>query len=88
MFYDAIIKPVKDGTNSFVITLSTEIEGLNIYYTFDNTYPDHHSQVYHDGEILSIPKDADTFKVITYRDGKPIGRMIVVPLSDLAKRIK
>jgi hexosaminidase len=39
-------------------------------------------------EKLAIPKDADTFRVITYREGKPAGRLITVSLSDLEKRIR
>ena len=35
-----------------------------------------------------IPKDADTFRVITYRDGRAVGRIISVSLEDLAKRVK
>ena len=85
--YDAIITPSKDEKGNLLIQVDTEIDGIAIYYTFDNTYPDHQSPQYKKGEKLTIPKDADTFKVITYRDGKPIGRIIAVPLADLAKRI-
>ncbi len=87
-FYDAAIHPSKDEKGDLNIQLTTEIEGLDCYYTFDNTYPDHHSLLYRKGEKLTIPNDADTFQVITYRDGKPIGRIISVLLADLNKRIK
>ena len=86
-FCDAVINPSKDENGNLKIRLDTEIEGMEIYYTFDNTYPDHHSPKYKRGETLTIPKDADTFRVITYRDGKPAGRIITVPLSDLTKRV-
>jgi hexosaminidase len=86
-FCDAIIKPTKDDKGNLQIELSTEIDDLDIYYTFDNTYPDHHSPVYKSGEKLSIPKDADTFRVITYRYGQPIGRIITVSLAELKMRI-
>jgi hexosaminidase len=86
-FYDAIIKPSKDPGGNLQIELSSELDGIDIYYTFDNTYPDHQSPQYKAGEKLSIPRDADTFRVITYRDGMPVGRLINVSLSDLAKRI-
>jgi hexosaminidase len=86
-FYDAIITPSKDEMGNLLIQADTEIEGIAIYYTFDNTYPDHRSPLYKKGEKLTIPKDADTFRVITYRDGKPIGRIISVPLADLMKRM-
>ena len=87
-FYDAIIIPSKDEKGDLSIQLGSEIEGLEIYYTFDNTYPDHHSPKYKNGEKLTIPEDADTFRVITYREGKPVGRIITVPLVDLAKRVR
>ena len=86
-FYDAIITPSKDEKGNLMIKVDTEIEGIEVYYTFDNTYPDHHSPIYKKGEKLEIPKDADNFRVITYRDGKPIGRIIAVTLADLTKRI-
>jgi hexosaminidase len=86
-FYDAVIEPSKDESGNLQIKLDTEIEGFDLYYTFDNTYPDHHSPLYKKGEKLDIPKDADGFRVITYREGKPVGRMITVPLDVLMKRI-
>jgi hexosaminidase len=87
-FCDAIITPSKDGNGNLLIQLKTEIAGLDIYYTFDDTYPDNHSSLYKDGEKLAIPEDADIFRVITYKDGKAIGRIISVPLADLAKRVR
>jgi hexosaminidase len=86
-FYDAIIEPSKDEHGNLLISLSTEIEGIELYYTFDNTMPDHHSQLYKQGEKLSIPADADTFRVKTYRDGKALGKTITVSIADLLKRV-
>jgi len=87
-FYDAIIEPLTDASGNLNLQLDTEIEGIEIYYTFDNTLPDHHSPMYKKGEKLSIPSDADTFRVITFRDGKAIGKLITVPIADLVKRLK
>jgi hexosaminidase len=42
--------------------------------------------LYKKGEKLNIPTDADTFRVISYRDGKPAGKMITVSLAELEKR--
>jgi hexosaminidase len=86
-FYDAIIQPSRDESGNLQINLETEIEGLELYYTFDNTYPDHHSPMYKNGEKLDIPKDADGFRVITYRDGSAIGRIVSVSVADLEKRV-
>jgi hexosaminidase len=86
-FYDAIITPSRDEKGNLLIELGSELEGVDIYYTFDNTYPDDHTLLYKPGEKLAIPKDADTFRVITYRDGKKLGRIITVPITDLLKRL-
>ncbi len=87
-FYDAIITPSKDEKGDLLIQLSAEIEELEMYYSFDNTYPDHHSSLYKKEEKLAIPTDAETFRVVTYKVGKPIGRIITVPIADLIKRIR
>ncbi len=86
-YLDAIIQPSKDEKGNLLIQLDTEIDGLELFYTFDNTWPDHHSSLYKKGEMLTIPNDADTFRVISYRDGKPAGKMITVSLAELEKRV-
>lgn len=83
--YDAKITPLKDTVNKTVrIALDTEIKKLDIYYTFDNTYPDRFSPKYK--EVLTVPKGADHFKVLTYRNNKPVGKMITVSIKDLENR--
>ena len=86
-FYDAIVTPLKGAQDSLLIQVDTELEGLDIYYSFENVYPDHHTPKYKKGEKLSIPKDADTFRVITYRDGKPLGKIITISIQELIKRL-
>ena len=85
--FDATITPKKDvaANDSVTVDLSTEITGLDIYYSFDNSNPDSYYPKY--TGTLSIPKDASMLKVITYRDGKPIGRQIDVPVIDLQRRV-
>jgi hexosaminidase len=87
-FYDAIIIPSRDTNGNLQLQFDTEIEELEIYYSFDNTYPDRFSSHYNkiQGKI-NIPKDAETLRVVTFRQSRPIGKMITVPLADLEKRI-
>jgi hexosaminidase len=85
-FYDAIIKTLRDDKGNLLIQLDAEIGQMTMYYTFDNTYPDSHSPVYQPGEKLSIPKDADTFRVVTYRNHCQAGRIITVGIAELLKR--
>ncbi|HEY0667244.1 MAG TPA: family 20 glycosylhydrolase, partial [Sphingobacteriaceae bacterium] len=84
--YDPIIAVQKNAKNELVVDLSTEINGLDIYYTFDNSFPDRFYPKY--TSPISVPKDAAALKLITYRGKEPIGRLITVPVTDLQKRIK
>ena len=68
------------------VELETELPGLDIYYSFDETNPDEFYPKYE--KPLVIPEDALHLKVITYKDGKPIGRQINMPIDELQKRIK
>lgn len=68
------------------VEMKTEIKGLDIHYTFDNSFPDQYYPKY--TEPLIVPKDAVMLKVITYRGDKPVGRMISLPVADLKKRAK
>ena len=72
-------------SDSLVITLSTEIKGLEIHYSFDNSHPDNFYPVYK--EPLLVPKDAVMLKVITYRGNQVMGKQIDMPVAELKKRL-
>ncbi|MEO8720942.1 MAG: family 20 glycosylhydrolase [Ginsengibacter sp.] len=82
--YDPIFN-VSKTDNTLKIELSTEINGLDIYYSFDNSFPDNFYPKY--TTALTPPKDAVMLKVITYRGTQKIGRMISMPVSELEKRV-
>jgi hexosaminidase len=82
--YDPIFKATKNMKDEVVVEMSTEVEGLHIHYSFDNSFPDNFYPEY--SQPLIIPKDASNLKVITYRNRKPIGRMITMPVAELRKR--
>jgi hexosaminidase len=82
--YDAIFKVTKKDSAAIEVALSTEVEGLNIHYSFDNSFPDNFYPAY--TVPLTVPKDAAAIKVITYRNNKPVGRMMVIPIAELKKR--
>jgi hexosaminidase len=84
--YDAIIGVKKDNKGQLMITLSTEMEGLNVYYTVDNSIPNQYHPRYK--EPFVFPAGADMLKVITYKNNKPIGRLISLKTEDLEKRVK
>lgn len=72
----------KDTT--LIVAMATEIEGLTIHYSFDNSFPDQFYPKY--TAPLTVPKDAAALKVITCRNGEPIGRMIVLTKEEMKKR--
>ncbi|HLZ87893.1 MAG TPA: family 20 glycosylhydrolase [Puia sp.] len=85
--FDAIITPKKDisANDSVTVDLATEVSGLDIYYSFDNSNPDNFYPKY--TGTLTIPKDASWLKVITYRDGKPIGHQLNISVLALQQRV-
>ena len=87
-YLDAVVKPKFDKNDSLQIQLGTEIKGLDIYYTFDNTFPDSYSTKYQNGQILDIPKNSSRIILVTYNDDKQVGKIITVPIADLRKRAK
>ena len=83
--YDPIFLPSLGAGNTLKVELSTEIPGLDIHYTFDNSSPDEYYPKY--SGLLSVPKDAVTLKAITYRDNKQIGRLVTISVSELRQRL-
>lgn len=84
--YDPDFIPSFIDSTRLQVKLKAEIEGLDIHYSFDNSYPDKFYPKY--TAPLIVPKDASLMRVITYRNGKPIGRMITMPISELNNRLK
>ncbi|MGC4034595.1 MAG: family 20 glycosylhydrolase [Chitinophagaceae bacterium] len=83
--YDPIIT-VKDAKGSSEVMMSTEFDGLDIYYSIDESIPDNFFPKYTSPIIL--PPDAAHLKVITYKNGKQVGQLINIPVADLRKRIR
>ncbi|HVB02591.1 MAG TPA: family 20 glycosylhydrolase [Chitinophagaceae bacterium] len=79
--YDPIIAQDSSGN----IQLSTEIDGLHIYYTFDDTDPDRFYPEYA-GEPLQIPVGANMIKAVAYEGKKQVGREISFTIPASAPR--
>jgi hexosaminidase len=84
--YDPSFNAIRNADKTLKITLTNEVEGLDIYYSFDNSFPDRFYPKY--TAPIDAPKDATTLRVITYRGKKPVGRMVTMPLAELNSRIK
>ncbi|WP_231425988.1 beta-N-acetylhexosaminidase [Pedobacter sp. Leaf250] len=84
--YDPIFTVKRNADKQLMIELTPEIEGLDIYYSFDNSSPDRFYPKYNGA--LTAPKDASMLRVITYKGKQPMGRLISMPIAELQKRSK
>jgi hexosaminidase len=83
--YEADIKVKKDATGKMLLDLPTEIDDVRVHYSFDNSFPDDHYPSY-SGTSIAVPSDATTLKLQSYRNKKPVGRIISVGVEELKKR--
>ena len=81
--YDAIVKTTLKE-NKLSLELGSELSDLDIYYTIDDTMPDNFSPKY--SKIIELPEGPITLRVITYRNGKPIGHLITLKRAELERR--
>lgn len=84
--FDPIIFPVKEPSGELKVAFGSEVTGLTIYYSFDFSLPDKYSAKY-EGTPVLIPLGAVEIKAITYRDGKPIGRLMRMGIDELKTRL-
>ncbi|WP_295666640.1 family 20 glycosylhydrolase [uncultured Mucilaginibacter sp.] len=84
--YDPSFEPRLTPDNKMIVELINELPGLDIYYSFDNSYPDRFYPKY--TAPLLVPGDATQLKVITYRGNKPVGRMVTMPIAELETRVQ
>jgi hexosaminidase len=85
--YNVIYTPVKnkDG-RPFSVKLSSEINGLEIYYSFDGTNPDIYYPKY-SGEPINFPVGATQITANTFRNGKQVGKQVTIKKDELAARL-
>lgn len=83
--YDPIINVTGSAENISII-IDTEVPDLTIHYSYDNTIPDKYSPAYN-GEAIIYPKGADNFRVVAYRNGKSVSRLISISTDQLKERL-
>lgn len=82
--YEPDIKVANAANKKMMVSLVPEIDGLDLHYSFDNSFPDKFYPVYK--EPVEIPIDASQLKIASYKDGKQVGRYMVITVEDLKKR--
>jgi hexosaminidase len=84
---DAMIDSRLSKDGRLQVELSTEVNGLQVYYSFDNTFPDYFYPVYRGGPLFP-PEECSMMRVVTYRGKQQVGKMITITREELMKRAK
>lgn len=84
--YEAGFNVSKGADSLLHIQLTNELKGIDMYYSFDNSFPDRFYPKYK--TTLIAPKDAVMLRVVSYKGNKQVGRIISAPIADLRNRIK
>ena len=83
--YEPVIKLKMDG-RKLMCTLGSSFEDIEMRFTVDNTYPISRGQKY-EGPF-EIPAGELELRVQSYRNGQPIGRMLIIDRKNLEERLK
>jgi hexosaminidase len=82
--YEPIINITKGKDNKAKIEIDKEVDVVDVYYTWDNSFPDRYYPKY--TEPLTPPKDAAMLKLISYKGNEQVGRLITIPIEEINKR--
>ncbi|HEX7754770.1 MAG TPA: family 20 glycosylhydrolase, partial [Niabella sp.] len=82
--YDPDISASYNADSTLQVRLTNEVADLDLYYSVDNSFPDLFYPRYR--QPFPMPRDAAQLRVISYRNGKPLGRLLTIPVEDLKKR--
>ncbi len=85
--YEPVVKVKKDPSGKFLVDFDVEVPGVNVHYSFDNSFPDNYYPSYN-GKSIPIPTDATMLKVVSYKGDKEVGRQMTFPVAELRKRGK
>ena len=82
--YDPIVTTTLNTKGELFANMEGEVDGLDFYYTLDESMPDQYSNPY--SQSILIPEDVTILRVISYRNSKPIGKLLNIPISSLKQR--
>jgi hexosaminidase len=82
--YDPIVTTQLNTKGELIVNMEGEIDGLKIYYSIDDSMPDQFSDEY--TKPFVVPEDVSVLRVISYRNNKPLGKMLSIPMESLKRR--
>jgi len=81
--YDPIIT-MSRRNGKLLLTMESEAPNIDIYYTINDAMPDKFTSLY--TQPAELPEGPITLRVVSYRDGKPIGHLITLKRDELERR--
>jgi hexosaminidase len=85
--FDVLATAKLDQQKQLLVSLSTDIDSLNIYYTLDNTNPDTSCARYN-GTPIVIPKGIYQIRAQSFKGDTVVGKLLIVPREELEKRTR
>jgi hexosaminidase len=85
--YEPVVKVKKAPNGRLLIDFDVEVLGVDVHYSFDNSFPDGYYPTYK-AKSLEMPVDATKLRVISYKNGVAVGRAMTFELAELKKRGK
>jgi hexosaminidase len=82
--YDPIVTTTLNTKGELYAHMEGEINGLDFYYSIDESMPDNYS--HHFTAPILIPEDVTILRAMSYQNGKPIGKLLNIPLAALKQR--
>ncbi|AOM80972.1 beta-N-acetylhexosaminidase [Pedobacter steynii] len=83
--FDVLATAKFDQQKQLLVDLGTDIDGLDIYYTLDNTNPDASSARY-SGTSIIIPKSSYQLRAQSFKGNIAVGKLLIAPREVLTKR--
>ena len=83
--FEPIITTTKAPDGRLQVQFDTELNDLQLYYSFDNTFPDYFYPAYKGGALYP-PAECSMMRVVAYRGKQKMGNMITITREELEKR--
>jgi hexosaminidase len=82
--YEPQVKVKKEG-KKLMCTLATPFDDIDMFFTVDNTYPVTFGTKY--TEAFEVPEGDLKLRVQSFRNGEPIGRLLIIDRKDLEEKL-
>lgn len=83
--YEPIVTVYKEG-DKVMCKLENNVPGVKMYFSVNNTYPVQFAIEY--TKPFEIPEGNLKLRTQSFKNGKPVGRELIITCEDLIKRIK